>query len=367
LANLVGKNDVFLGEGEAPSSPQELAQKMLRKLQNPNPYHCDPAADPGCAVPACAPDPTNPDKCAWPTQCGIISQGPGQTGGSHALNNLNAIDVNTTPCGGHMDVTSLTNGKVYAIFDSLGEGDHDPINGGYGNRVVIESTDAKGNVFYVIYAHLWYPAQIIRRGKTLQVGDVINTGDPIGKTDNNGLSDIDHLHLEIRGSNYNIGGPNINTILPQTVPTGVLQLCRKLLWHHCGKSITMKKYLLVLFIFIIGSIGVVVFYQTQPPSPSQTKTQKHKRAKTKSSRVFPPPSSAPQQLQPQSSPIKTIEFTGKIITAPKELLLYKASNAPVSKDAARAIAIKFSCPRNQAWHRGEDLFITRGAPQKTPG
>ena len=201
----------------------------------PVPFYCDPTTNPSCAVPKCEPDPNNPAKCEWAVSCGVVSQAPGQTGGSHSQNNLNAIDILTDGCGGHVDVHAIYDGVVVRVIDTFGEGDHDGAGGGYGNRVIVKATDKNGNEFLIMYAHLWYVAQSEQAGgqRSLQPGDIIKKGDAIGKTNNNGYSDIDHLHLEVRNGDGSIGGPNINQLLPVEVPAGCYNYGGKL----CGITI----------------------------------------------------------------------------------------------------------------------------------
>jgi murein DD-endopeptidase MepM/ murein hydrolase activator NlpD len=61
---------------------------------------------------------------------------------------------------------------------------------GYGNTVVIRSTDSSGNVFYTMYAHM--------NGQVMpQVGALVEAGATIGQVGSTGISTGPHLHYEV--------------------------------------------------------------------------------------------------------------------------------------------------------------------------
>ncbi len=170
---------------------------------------CDPTKDPSCSTAAFC-DPAN-QQCL-PLSCGCVSQ---EANGSFSHKGLNAADIagfrncsQTT----HVPVAATHAGRVIKVSQEFTDNDvnftynettrsWERIPGdtrpAYGNHVVIEGTDTAGKTFQTVYAHL---STIV-----VQEGDTINAGTPIGTTDNNGLSDGEHLHYEIKNSSVRVG------------------------------------------------------------------------------------------------------------------------------------------------------------------
>jgi hypothetical protein len=203
---------------------------------------CSPG-DPDCAIAAC--DPQKPDDCLWPTACGCVTQGPRNgAGNSHAT--ANAIDIGVESCPGvstkkHADVRATHDGVVVGVehkyregetvrLDYKGEGvDEETKKANIrGNYIQIQGTDANGTTFTTYYGHLWIIAQAEGKNRILEVGDSVKKGDPLGKTDNNGMSTGEHLHYQ-----YDGGGKIEDAMLPQS-PTKVTQCaygsCPKICW-----------------------------------------------------------------------------------------------------------------------------------------
>ena len=79
------------------------------------------------------------------------------------------------------DILSVTDGKVI----------HAGTSSSAGNWVVVQSTRAQGNDFYVIYMHMLNNSVLVTKG------DTVTAGQKIGKEGNTGESQGAHLHLQV--------------------------------------------------------------------------------------------------------------------------------------------------------------------------
>ena len=173
-------------------------------------------------VPAC--DPLHQD-CRWPTPCGCVTQGPYFQGTDSTHRVVNAIDIgfSSRVCSAyrrsHVPITATQEGVVLDVFYGLADGDKSFAQRGrilgvnYGNYVIVQTASG----MQVIYAH------VSRTGPRLSAGQRVNVGDEIALTDDNGSSQFEHLHYEIRN------GPPIRSLLPSFV---VGQTC----WSRPGPA-----------------------------------------------------------------------------------------------------------------------------------
>lgn len=90
-------------------------------------------------------------------------------------------------------VKAMRGGRVSQVVDKYKVNEQDP-DYGYGNRVVIDHGNIDGKVYVSYCTHL-YP------GIRTKVGDLVDTGQIIANSDNNGLSTGPHLHAETRRNN----------------------------------------------------------------------------------------------------------------------------------------------------------------------
>jgi murein DD-endopeptidase MepM/ murein hydrolase activator NlpD len=95
-------------------------------------------------------------------------------------------------------IVAAWEGKVFRAVSNCGN-----CKTGYGNYVVIESSDLKGNLFYHIYAHL--------DSVTVSIGQDVRVGQQIGTEGNTGSSSGSHLHFEVRTGRYD-GGRLVNPL-----------------------------------------------------------------------------------------------------------------------------------------------------------
>jgi hypothetical protein len=154
------------------------------------PETCNPTTDPNC-IAFCTPG----IDCIWPVACGCTTQG---AGGSWSHGGVNAVDIGS--CGPQTQVVATHNGTVTFVVRGIPIGS----GSGYGNYVEISVEGAVGQ--RTIYAHL---------GSVFVTKDQsVTKGQPIGTVDHTGNSTGPHLHYEY------LGGPDINTILPQPIPHG---------------------------------------------------------------------------------------------------------------------------------------------------
>ncbi|MBI4022458.1 MAG: M23 family metallopeptidase [Candidatus Andersenbacteria bacterium] len=128
----------------------------------------------------------------WPTGGNQIDTYPGHVVPSpEDPDGLNAIDINQDPGkGGGSDrgrpVLAASAGQVQWISSVVADDTCD-LDGGYGNAIRI----AHGNGVETLYTHLIAPP-------TLQVGDRVTTGQPLGQVGCTGRATDFHLHFELR-------------------------------------------------------------------------------------------------------------------------------------------------------------------------
>lgn len=151
-----------------------------------------------------------PQDCpsGWPTDHGIITQGPG---GTFSHNNAEAVDISQPR---HTITRATHRGTVhnYPITNN-------PYSPLYGNLVVIEGA-CRGQAIKTLYAHL-----IEFSAKD---GSLVKRGDPIGKINNTGNSFGDHLHYEFRG--LNAGPPYIPRVVPRGCSSNDGSACGNISW-----------------------------------------------------------------------------------------------------------------------------------------
>lgn len=150
--------------------------------------------------------------CKWPTS-GTISQGP-NTSDSHSGTIAQSIDI-ANECGTPV-ISTLQDAKVTGVHDECTDDTGyvgNNCGGGWGNYVIINGTmqvsQGQNVTVSLRYSHLM-------QGSMPEVGTSVSLGQQIGKIDNNGSSSGCHLHYEVIG-----GNPDINSILPHTVPSCV--------------------------------------------------------------------------------------------------------------------------------------------------
>ncbi|MFD4406638.1 peptidoglycan DD-metalloendopeptidase family protein [Nocardia sp. NPDC058499] len=150
------------------------------------------ASDSGERDPSCLPDmPSAPDpdgSAVWPITAPVSSPFGPRDGGHHAGADFAAPEG--TP------IVSATSGTVVAA----GPAD------GFGNWIVIDSTDSDGSKVSAVYGHMEPD------GVHVRVGDQVTTGTPIAIVGNAGQSSGPHLHFEIVPGGRLSGGRAVDPI-----------------------------------------------------------------------------------------------------------------------------------------------------------
>lgn len=129
-------------------------------------------------------------KLAWPLtrQDAIITSEFGVDRGTYIHEGL---DLRASWAANHDHILAATSGKVIRAGEFEGE----PF---YGHQVRIETQGPFGLKLLVRYAHM------VSGSAAVNVGDIVQVGQMLGKPDNTGNSTGDHLHVDVR-----ITGPDI--------------------------------------------------------------------------------------------------------------------------------------------------------------
>ncbi|WP_067666626.1 M23 family metallopeptidase [Nocardia miyunensis] len=154
-----------------------------------------------------------PIRRTWPLSAGSfqISDTFGSRGGTHLGVDLAAPDGTT--------IYSVADGTVVAAGPASG----------FGNWIVVDSTDVNGRPFSAVYGHEW------ASGVGVRVGQTVRAGQPIGRVGSAGQATGPHLHFEIVPGGRLNGGHQIDPLpwldgapTPQAsgaVPNAVNPLC----------------------------------------------------------------------------------------------------------------------------------------------
>ncbi len=150
-----------------------------------------PAAmvNPGPTAPGSG-DPLAPIRRVWPLPAGTfhVTDPFGARGGTHMGVDFGAPDG--TP------IYSVAAGTVVAAGPASG----------FGNWIVIDSTDVNGRPFSAVYGHEW------TSGVKVQVGQRVRAGQLIGAVGSAGESTGSHLHFEIVPGGRLTGGTQIDPL-----------------------------------------------------------------------------------------------------------------------------------------------------------
>lgn len=211
-----------------------LAPNMLFVQQIFQSYRTAPLAIGGGKTEDTAPVPQYPftpcmGGCLWPTT-GTITQGPYLPYSrrvSHKGEAANAIDIGTTyltPVRSPLDGSVISPSGFNASFgyyngclDNTGYiGNR--CNRGYGNTMVIRSTD--GSV-EILFGHL-------SRNSMLAVGTLVSRGAIVALVDHNGNSSAAHLHYQV------LSPQHINSFVPFEVPACFDNCCEDIQTKHKG-------------------------------------------------------------------------------------------------------------------------------------
>lgn len=156
-----------------------------------------------------------PIRRTWPLAAGTfrISDTFGSRGGTHLGVDLAAPEGTT--------IYSVADGTVVAAGPASG----------FGNWIVIDSTDVNGRPFSAVYGHEW-PS-----GVRVRVGQTVRAGEPIGAVGSAGQATGPHLHFEIVPGGRLTGGHQIDPLpwldgapTPEAsgaVPNSVNPLCSR--------------------------------------------------------------------------------------------------------------------------------------------
>ncbi|MEU7764592.1 peptidoglycan DD-metalloendopeptidase family protein [Nocardia sp. NPDC049190] len=117
-----------------------------------------------------------------------VSDTFGSRGGAHRGVDLAADDG--TP------IYSVSDGRVVAAGPASG----------FGNWIVIDSTDTNGRSYSAVYGHMWSSGVLVR------VGDTVRAAQPIGAVGSAGESSGPHLHFEIVPGGRFTGGRQIDPL-----------------------------------------------------------------------------------------------------------------------------------------------------------
>jgi|GEM_PF-369553 len=131
-----------------------------------------------------------PIRRTWPLPAGsfYVSDPFGARGGTHMGVDLAAPDGTT--------IYSVADGTVVAAGPASG----------FGNWIVIDSTDVNGRPYSAVYGHEW------TSGVRVHVGQVVRAGQPIGAVGSAGESTGAHLHFEIVPGGRLTGGKQIDPL-----------------------------------------------------------------------------------------------------------------------------------------------------------
>nr|WP_254206607.1 peptidoglycan DD-metalloendopeptidase family protein [Nocardia alni] len=175
--------------GRATNSPNGANQPAAGGITQGPPNAPAALVNPGPTAPGSG-DPLAPIRRVWPLPAGTfhVTDPFGARGGTHMGVDFGAPDG--TP------IYSVADGTVVAAGPASG----------FGNWIVIDSTDVNGRPFSAVYGHEW------TSGVRVQVGQRVRAGQQIGAVGSAGESSGPHLHFEIVPGGRLTGGTQIDPL-----------------------------------------------------------------------------------------------------------------------------------------------------------